>query len=248
MLLPVVGCSKNPTMPIHSSPYTHCTNQMLNARESNPTLQKALHSIVSTGLPHAPPSQLRQACEVAAAGAGTCTAGSPQVLWSHPTAICSFLASKKHRHNRSFSCTADQTQLWPWGAPHLFHRHTANGDTKTERSGRLSLRGFINHWGFRSHRETTSNTALLLLPTDPLNLLAWLELWKMRASPAFSRVSTDGGKAAMAIYYIVKYCWQKTARLDKGGSSLGYTFLLQTLQARDTKHAVLRHAPNTAIA
>ena len=77
----------------------------------------------------------------------------------------------------------------------------------------------------RSHRETISNTALLLLPTDPVNLLAWLELWKMRASPACPQVSTDASKAAMAIHYTVKYCWQKTASLEKDGSSPVYTFL-----------------------
>lgn len=35
----------------------------------------------------------------------------------------------------------------------------------------------------------TSNTALLWLSADPVNLLAWLELWKMRASPAFPHES-----------------------------------------------------------
>lgn len=95
------------SLPIH----THCSNQMLCARETHPTLEKTLHSVVSTSLPHGLTFPAPTAREAAVAAAGTRTAGSPRVLWSHPTASCSFLASQKHRRSRSFSCAADQTQL-----------------------------------------------------------------------------------------------------------------------------------------
>lgn len=47
----------------------------------------------------------------------------------------------------------------------------------------------------------TSNTALLWLSTDPVNLLAWLELWKMRASPVFPHESA---------LMLAKQLWQYT--------------------------------------
>lgn len=90
----------------------------------------------------------------------------------------------------------------------LFHRHIATADTKTEHPEKLSflcetMNGFLY---CQNHREITTCccTALLWLLTDPVNLPAWLLLWKMWALPAFPRVSNDAGKAAMTICCTVK--------------------------------------------
>lgn len=132
---------------MHSCPYTHT------APIKCPVQRRAIPRCERPwmGLCHGLPTQHWQGIVVAAAGAGTSTAGSPQALWYHPTAICSLFAFRKHRHSRS-SCTADQTQLWTWGTPCLFHRYIATADTKTEHSGRLPMNGFIN-W------ETTTAAA-----------------------------------------------------------------------------------------
>lgn len=226
----------NQTTTIHGCPYTHtapikCSVQ----RKATPHYERPCMALC-----HGLPSQHWQGKAVAAAGAGTSTAGSPQVLWYHPTAICSLGLSAAQTQQIFFTrCRSNPAPSLR--DPPSFPQTHCNCRHKNW-AGRLPMNGSIN---CQSHRETTTccSTALLWLLTHPVNLLAWLELWRMWALPAFPRVSNDAGKAAMTIYCTVKYCWQNTPTLDKDGSSLVYTFLPQTLKVRDTKLPVLWHAP-----
>lgn len=218
-------------LPIH----THCTNQMLCAKERYPTRWKTLYGTVSwTTFP---------ALTGKSSGCSWC--------WHFHSRFPSgtLVPSDSHLLSRPLSSTdtADlfhALQIKPSSDlrdPPSFPQTHCNCRHKNW-AGRLPMNGSIN---CQSHRETTTccSTALLWLLTDPVNLLAWLELWRMWALPAFPRVSNDAGKAAMTIYCTVKYCWQNTPTLDKDGSSLVYTFLPQTVKVRDTKLPVLWHAP-----
>lgn len=101
----------------------------------------------------------------------------------------------------------------------------------------------------RRHRETTSKTALLLLLTDRVNLLAPLQLWKMRAPLPFPHESA---------LRLAKRLWQYAtlwSTVDKklpARARMGARYFIHSCYrlylSRDTKLPVLWHAPSTAIA
>lgn len=151
--------------------YTHCSSQMLYAKKSSASLGKTLYGILSwTTFP---------------ALAGKCSGCS---RFPSGTLVPSALSWPFGSADTADLSHALQTKLSSQPERLLIF----STDTKTEHSGRLPMNGFIN---CQSHRETTTccSTALLWLLTHPVNLLAWLVLWKMWALPAFPRVSNNAG-------------------------------------------------------
>lgn len=157
---------------------------MLNAAESYPTLQKILHSLVSIGLPRGLPSQLWQA-----RGCSSCWhlhSRFPSGTLVPPDSHLLFLGLSEAQTQQSFFMHCRSNSVLTLWDSSFFPQAHCSCSHKNPTLSKVAHERFHKPLGLRrSHGETTRNTALLLLPAGPVNLLAWLELWKMWASPAF---------------------------------------------------------------
>lgn len=215
---------------------------MLNALESYPTLQNTLHSIVSTGLPHGLPSQLWQA--------RGCSSGwhlhsrFPSGTLVPPDSHLLFLGLSEAQTQQSFFTHCRSNSALTLRDSLFFPQTHCSCSHKNATLSEVAHEWFHKPFGLhRGHGEKTRNTVLLLLPTGPVKLLAWLELWKMWASPAFPQVSTGAGKATVAIYCTVEHCWRKNSLSGQGWELTGlYIIGVDSTSQRYQTLCILAHS------